>query len=309
MLKNMKINKRLILAFVVTVLVSSIAGIVGITLLDKIDSDYSNALIDYGFAQGDIGNLGRHFEKQRATTLYVFLSADTTSRNSYLAELAELDKTIAADMEQVHKGLVSELGKEVYAKLAAGWQSYITGRDKVILSGAKGNVAINMYKEQCTAASEEVSAIIDTMLSDKSRLGHEKSTDLTRQTINYTILMMGIIVAAFVLAVGLAISVARSISRPIAQVEKAAKEMAQGNYDSHVTYTSRDEIGSLAESMRKMTTATKSVVMDTSHVLGEVEKGNFMVEPQAEYMGVFKAIQGSILEIIRSLNSTMAQIN
>lgn len=123
MLKNMRINKRLIVTFVVAVLISSIAGLVGMGLLLKIDGDYGKTLVNYGFAQGDIGNLGRHFQKQRATTLYLLLSTNKADVDNYTAELATVDATIESDMVQVNKGLNSELGQQTYAKLTAAWNS------------------------------------------------------------------------------------------------------------------------------------------------------------------------------------------
>ncbi|MEG2429645.1 MAG: methyl-accepting chemotaxis protein, partial [Oscillospiraceae bacterium] len=55
MLKNMKIGKRLIAVFFIVAILSSFAGILGLVLLNKSDKDYSDALVNYGFAQGSIG--------------------------------------------------------------------------------------------------------------------------------------------------------------------------------------------------------------------------------------------------------------
>lgn len=261
MFKNMKINKRLILAFVVAVLVSSVAGIVGIVLLNLTDTSYSDALVTYGFAQGDVGNLGRHFQKQRAATLYLLTNTDPASATTYAADLVDIDKTIAADLLQVNKGLGSELGQQTYAKLTTAWDTYRVERDEVIAATAssRGESAVLLLKEKCGVSSAAVSEIIDTMLSDKSRIGTEKSTQLTIQTQIFSWLMIAVMIVAMILACALAIYTARGISKPIAQVERAAKEMAKGNFEVQVDFTSRDEIGSLAESMRQMIKTTKDI--------------------------------------------------
>lgn len=66
-MKRLKLGSRLLLAFIVVVLISSVAGVMGITLLHRTNSQYGAALEDYGFSQGDIGKLGQAFQAHRAT--------------------------------------------------------------------------------------------------------------------------------------------------------------------------------------------------------------------------------------------------
>ncbi len=64
------------------------------------------------------------------------------------------------------------------------------------------------------------------------------------------ILVAGI--AGLGLAFALAMVTARSLARPILALTEATRRAAQGDYDVHVAVTSRDEIGTLAESIRVM---------------------------------------------------------
>ncbi|MEG1126120.1 MAG: MCP four helix bundle domain-containing protein, partial [Oscillospiraceae bacterium] len=66
MLKNMKIAKKLIISFVLVVLISSIASVVGIVVLSKTDNDYSTALVNNGFVQGDIGDFNTYLQQGSA---------------------------------------------------------------------------------------------------------------------------------------------------------------------------------------------------------------------------------------------------
>ena len=89
MLKNMKISARLIVGFLIAVLISSCAGVAGLFLLKTTDESYSAALVDYGFAQGDIGNLGRAFQSQRTTVLYSATAVNAVSKAEYAQTLIE----------------------------------------------------------------------------------------------------------------------------------------------------------------------------------------------------------------------------
>ena len=54
-LKDMKVKKRLIVSFVGTVAMASVAAVLSLILLFVLDSKYSTALVDNGFIQGDLG--------------------------------------------------------------------------------------------------------------------------------------------------------------------------------------------------------------------------------------------------------------
>ena len=60
--------------------------------------------------------------------------------------------------------------------------------------------------------------------------------------------------------------------------------MAVGDYNINIDYESKDELGSLSDSMRKMTSKTKDIINDTVRVLGEVALVNFNIEPKVEYI-------------------------
>ncbi|MBO3445596.1 methyl-accepting chemotaxis protein [Clostridium sp. CCUG 7971] len=103
--------------------------------------------------------------------------------------------------------------------------------------------------------------------------------------------------------------ITKSLKNPIEEIEEAAEKMAIGDYDIDISYESKDELGYLAESMRKMSSTTKEIINDTARVLGEVALGNFNTEPQIEYIGIFKEIENSVNKITHDLSETMSQIN
>ena len=74
MLNKLKVKNRLLIAFLIVVLFSGIAGVMGIQLIRTTDNEYNRELRDYGFSQGDIGSLGQAFQAHRATVLYIILA-------------------------------------------------------------------------------------------------------------------------------------------------------------------------------------------------------------------------------------------
>lgn len=102
----------------------------------------------------------------------------------------------------------------------------------------------------------------------------------------------------------LAVYITRSLTRPINEIEKAARQMAEGSLNATVTYESKDELGSLSGSMRSLIQGLAQIVKDIDYLLGEMATGNFQVHTQAEssYIGDYLPILHSMRNINNSLS-------
>ena len=79
MLKNLsklKIEKRLSKSFTLVSLITSIAAVIGLIALIITTTQYSNALKNYGFTQGDIGKALVTFADTRAAILKMMYEQD-----------------------------------------------------------------------------------------------------------------------------------------------------------------------------------------------------------------------------------------
>ena len=122
---------------------------------------------------------------------------------------------------------------------------------------------------------------------------------------------LGIAGGALIITIILSIYLTRAITRPIRQLEKAAGQIVEGDFDIEVTYQSKDELGSLANAFKNMTSILEEVIADASRLLQEMSDGNFDVRTQAEarYVGKLQGLLLAIRKLNRDLSSTMGQIN
>lgn len=123
--------------------------------------------------------------------------------------------------------------------------------------------------------------------------------------------MIGNILTPLSLLMGILIAfrLTHIIKTPLDEIEMAAQKMAEGDFDIEINYESEDELGCLSNSMRQMCSNTKEIIYDTVNILGEVSEGNFRIESQANYVGVFSEIEKSMIKITDELSKTMSQIN
>ena len=174
----------------------------------------------------------------------------------------------------------------------------------------------NNVTEATTLFFDELYPILMTMENDIDTftINIDNNADNAYNTINSTKRNAAFVLTCFaVFAILLVIICAsyliKSILSPIKEIEADAKRMANGDFDGKLTYESKDELGKLTDSMRKMKATTRAIIEDTDRGLGEVAKGNFNIAPEVEYPGLYKGIENSLGTIITQLSNTMSKIN
>ena len=118
-------------------------------------------------------------------------------------------------------------------------------------------------------------------------------TDADKTAKQSTIISIALLIVAILGVSYISIYITKTLRDPLVEIEDAANKMAEGDFDVSISYESKDELGTLADSMRRMANNTNEVINDTVNVLGEVAAGNFNVSTNVEFIGVFKEIEDS----------------
>ncbi|WP_302633327.1 methyl-accepting chemotaxis protein [uncultured Clostridium sp.] len=157
--------------------------------------------------------------------------------------------------------------------------------------------------------------VLDVIIEQVSLIGDKISTNVqddiqgtTRYIGIVMIIIIVIIIIGLILITKVVQAIIESISNPVEEIKAAALEMAKGNYDLEIEYTSEDEIGVLADCMREMILFTKDNISNITEVLNKFAEGNFDVEIEDNYIGEFIEIKESLEKIVDSINNTFYDI-
>ncbi|MEG1684218.1 MAG: MCP four helix bundle domain-containing protein, partial [Oscillospiraceae bacterium] len=150
MLKNMKISKKLIITFILVALLSSIAGIAGLVLLNKSDTDYSTALVENGFVLGDIGNYNSYLNKGGAVVRDIIMLTDPAQIQAAQAELETAKQLTQEALDKVKANCKTPAELELLAKIDAAAPSFKQGRDKAVALGLQNqnDEALRVFREE-----------------------------------------------------------------------------------------------------------------------------------------------------------------
>ncbi len=140
-----------------------------------------------------------------------------------------------------------------------------------------------------------------TALYEKAH-GYVTSASVFMITMTVVLLVAGAITMVMVI---------RNIRKGVEEAMNAAERMADGDFMVDITYTSKDEIGRLAEAMRSLSDRTGRVISDIDQMMGAVADGNLNAKSNNEmmYAGSFGNILASMKNLISKLNTTMTHIN
>ena len=311
--KNLKIGKKLILSFLtILILTSSLS----IYILGKLS--YTANLTDYMYdgpyklvneslgIRMEIINISRCLNSG-------FVDNNHTGENKTIAEsfnkIEENIKSISAN-ELIASSIGDHLKnlenaienyKSAYENLYArtqveGFTNNVNDIDASVISTYSNTY--NKVIEEASILNENANKIMEEFLTDADKTAKQS-----------TIISIALLIVAILGVSYISIYITKTLRDPLVEIEDAANKMAEGDFDISISYESKDELGTLADSMRRMANNTNEVINDTVNVLGEVAAGNFNVSTNVEFIGVFKEIEDSIEKITNDLSETMSQIS
>ncbi|WP_422929895.1 methyl-accepting chemotaxis protein [Singulisphaera sp. PoT] len=161
-------------------------------------------------------------------------------------------------------------------------------------AGKKPEALELVKSDQGKQFMDEIRKIVDQMRSDERTILKERDLEATATASFTTLCIVFGTIAALVVTSITGLVVARSITKPLHALVSAAARIGQGDLQSAINVRSRDEVGDLAEAIRKMTGDLRSSMVNV-----EVEKAS---RERVENL------LGSIREAVARLTSATTEI-
>lgn len=310
-LNNMKVQPRLILCFIIVVIMASISGIVGSILLVGTDTQYSNALVENGFSQGDIGRFNTYLNKGGAVVRDIIMLTEKADIEASQKELGELATKTNDALTKVKENCQTSEDLAYISEIEKNLPLYREKRDAVVALGLqnKNEEALALFHKEARPILNSIMESTDALAAYNVTMGETVSVQLTKNTGTTLLVIIAIIVVSAVLSVIFAIYIAKSLATPIKRVQAASAQLAEGDLNIEIKATSKDEVGEMTVAFAQAAAMIKSYIIEIAEKLNEVANSNFNVKIDQEYKGDFGAIKEAITTITVALSDTMHQIN
>lgn len=309
-LNNMKVKPRLLLCFVIVVIFSSISGILGTVLLVRTDSNYSRALVENGFAQGEIGEFNTYLNKGGAVVRDIIFLTDEKDLAESQTELEEVATLTIQALDALKVNCQSEQELALIKTIDQKLPVYQDLRDQVVKLGLanQNDEALALFREQARPVLNEIMTAAQSLADLNVDMGNEVSNSLSAQSRITIVIIIAIIAVVVVISLLFAVAIAKSFAEPISKVSAASEKLASGDLNIEIDSDTTDEIGDMTRAFKAATVMLKNYIAEINRCLGEVADGNLDVSSEVQFQGDFIEIQNAMNRIIAELNSTMQQI-
>ncbi len=310
-MKNLKISRKLVICFAVVLIFSAISS--GNTLNSLKESGKLSHSLFTGPYESTSQAMGIYRELTSIDQNIAYsVLAKNPSDNSYETTIENNFKSIDERIDVLKKD--SHIDKSLIDKIEASMDNLNKEYQKVFSLVKQGQYdkANEMLIDESKAYYQTYSICVDNskaLYEDAQQQGIKFDEGVSSNISKSYIVSLVMNLLSLILGIIICIYITKSLKKPIEEIEEASNKMADGDFDIEIEYESKDELGTLSESMRQMSHRVKSIIDDTVRVLGEVSSGNFDVEPEVTYLGVFKNIEDSMVTITKDLSDTMTQIN
>lgn len=309
MLKNLKVRSKLLFAFGSVLLYYIIAIITASIGLGSV----AGGLED--FYQTPYPMVRSALEAQSASRniqsdiLRACLAENDTTRQDALSDLEAASAKLSDSLDTLegcYEGDASLLqavqsAKEQTKNLRSATTDYISSGDI--------ESAVALVNGDYSAASDSLMETLQDVIDSAEDQADDYYDDGLSTKKLCSLILYGLAAVSIFMTLFLAIRIIKGLTRPIAEIETAIKAMAQGDMKSEVTYTSKDELGALAENLRFVLKTLSEYIAHICSRLDSLASGDLTITMDMDYLGEFESIKHSGNKIIESLNDTLGQLH
>ena len=306
-LHNKKMQEKMSVSFGMVIrlmIVCLIVAIVGLTYVSsKLKTFYQSSYNNVALAHSSYGNL----QEGAKNLLHACLISDPEIVESRLAladtcfdkmkqELIDLKSTSFADTS-VFDAMDGDVA--VIDKLIVQFRDFSRQNDI--------ENAFIVYSQQMLSYFADISANITTIeeVEAENAAAMYKASQITK----YICIIILVIAGVFSILLGKYVStiLSKALNNSTSELQAASVQMASGNFDVSINYTSEDELGGLADAMRNMVDTTRAVVSDTGRMLSGLAEGDFTVQTDIgeKYVGIYEILKNAMQNLEIRLSETI----
>lgn len=306
---NWGIQKKLVVSFAILIVMIIVSMIIAIVGLSKLSTNVNTLAYD---AVPTVESIMKARRGMVAVERALYMAGESGETEKVKTYVENAEKELGILRDEILPFLEENYGgdKSVLEEYKTIMQSITTVKEEIYKLMLAGDLdgGISLLEAEYTPQFVKAAGLLAQMSEETNSRVDQFAIDANSMITIIIIVLIAILVISILAAILIAAKLAKSIMEPINQITQASRAMAMGNYDVEISYVGTDELGELADDIRKMITKTKAVIADTARGLKSVAGGNFNIMPQAEYEGIFLEIKGAIATIIVQLSDTMENI-
>ena len=316
-LNNLQIRDRLIRAFImVAVILTMVSAIVLVTMI-AISRIYASTIVDYGFAQGDIGRAMSQFADSRSAMRGIIGYDEPDAIQKILSDHETYKSEFIKEFDNLESSMITQENKTLYKDIEDQLDDYWAFEQEIIDQGAATD------HEQCKLAQDkalnELAPMYNSIYDDLTQImeikvhkGQEMSNMLTTIIVVLTVVIIIIITGSIIFALTLGKGIANSIAVPLDQLKVRLDIFAKGDLSSPFpTVETKDELADMVTVTTNMAASLQFIIHDVADILDQMAAADFTASStnKSKYLGEFEAILTAMGLLKKQMVETMQSVS
>ena len=299
---DLKFVRKIQLGFLLIAAISTLIAVNDFLQISSFDKVKNSLFADYISPKGKIDQLYTEFQKIQFVMLKFSIPEFADDFDKNVEELNHRKEVFEENLKSLKEVGLNEETNNTISRIEEIWNNYknvVT--DAIVSASATKNfefaaiIATTSGQEVGSALVNEFDSIV-SVLDEQAAVVNKDVTENVRNAQIY--IVSGMILGALVFLL-CSFWLAPLMTKPIKHLKNVVNNFALGDYDTHVIIKSKDEIGELAEMMRRLKQAqVKKIDAAESIAHGNLEK----LEPASEKDKLTFAFNNEVETINELLN-------
>ncbi|MDE7271522.1 MAG: methyl-accepting chemotaxis protein [Lachnospiraceae bacterium] len=316
-LNNLQIRDRLVRAFVIIACILTAVSAITLITMFIMSQLYSAAVVDYGFAQGDIGRAMAQFADSRSAMRGIIGYDEQDAIDELLEDHDIYKNEFMQEFDKLESAMVTEENQKLYQDVKDKLEDYWDFEAEIISQGATTDI------EQCKLAQDKALGELAPMYNDiyddltqimavKVEKGQSVSNLLSLLVIALIVVIIIVITCSIIYAISLGKGIADSIATPLDQIKNRLDTFAQGDLSSPFPVVdTKDELAEMVKVTTYMASVLQFIIKDVGNILQHMANANFTVssEDKSKYIGDFETILTSMVQLKKQLVDTLLSVS
>lgn len=306
---NLKIGTKLIAAFASIIVLYIFTVFISLHTIQnmsgKMNDFYNQPFANVEASMSMLSNL--HLVGKNLTIMAA--TDNVMDEDELMMETKSASQEVEKKLEILQTGYGSDT--ELVKSLGEEFAAMKIPRDRIISLLESGDaeqaldIYVNEYASKMKRVSDTLSQVTDECVMDaENTLNTSLASNVEARLMILILAFVSILITCI-----LWLTITRSILRPVNEIKKAAQSVAEGKLQANLSFTSRNELGQLAESIRQTTMALNAYVSEIKTGMTALGKGKLNYRTKVKFKGDFVALGDALDEIGELLRNAIQQIN
>lgn len=308
---NLKIKVKLVVCFIIVAIFTGIVGFIGISNM-KTQNKNAQLVFNNNFVPSQqLAKIQKNLLLIRSDYLLMMYEKNPSKLQLRIDEINKLTAEDDKLFSSYEASIDTQNERDLFNTVKIDCTAYRNIRTEGINLIRDGKfVEAEAALPEVTKTREKVDNDVEQLISLNEKIAEDTNKQNDKAYKTESTIMLFVIMAAVLLAIALGLVIANILGKPINNLVIAADKIAAGDLDISIDINTRDEIGILASSFRKMANNTNDIMNNINNAANQVASGAKQVSDSSMALSQGATEQAtSIEQLTASIEEISSQTN